>query len=92
MVDLEEPTTRDWHAELGLRRIVNAGATLTALGGSLMPPEVVAAMAAGARTWVDYRALQAAVGRHIAETTDNEACYISAGAAAGFRTTRPSAR
>ena len=84
MVDLDDTKVRDLHAELGLRRIVNAGATLTALGGSLMPPEVVEAMAAGARHWVDYPALQAAVGGRIAEITHNEACYISSGAAAGI--------
>lgn len=77
-------TGRDWHGELGLRRIVNAGATLTSLGGSLMPDAVVEAMAAGARQWVDYPALQAAVGGRIAEMTQNEACYISSGAAAGI--------
>lgn len=84
MVRVEKTPVRDWHAGLGLRRIVNAGATLTALGGSLMPPEVVAAMAEGARAWVDYPALQAAVGARIAEMTRNEACYISSGAAAGI--------
>jgi uncharacterized pyridoxal phosphate-dependent enzyme len=84
MVHIEETPVRDWHAELGLRRIVNAAATLTSLGGSLMPPEVVEAMAAGARQWVDYPALQAAVGGRIAEMTHNEACYISSGAAAGI--------
>jgi uncharacterized pyridoxal phosphate-dependent enzyme len=87
MVDISESRTRDWHAELGLRRIINAGATLTALGGSLMPPEVVDAMVAGAETWVDYPALQAAVGERIAEMTHNEACYISSGAAAGITMT-----
>jgi L-seryl-tRNA(Ser) seleniumtransferase len=78
-----ETRTRDWHAELGLRRIVNASATLTSLGGSLMPPEVVEAMAAGARQFIDYPELQRTVGARIAEMTHNEACYISSGAAAG---------
>lgn len=48
---------RDWMGELGLRPVINAAATLTALGGSLMPPEVVDAMAAGAGHFVDYREL-----------------------------------
>lgn len=70
--------------ELGLRPVINAAATLTALGGSLMPPEVVEAMAEGARHFVDYRELQAAVGAKIADLTHNEATYISSGAAAGI--------
>jgi L-seryl-tRNA(Ser) seleniumtransferase len=75
--------SRNWLAELGLRRVVNASATLTSLGGSLMPPEAVAAMAAGAEQFVDYRELQAAVGARVAALTNNEAVYISSGAAAG---------
>jgi L-seryl-tRNA(Ser) seleniumtransferase len=84
MVGMSEIITkRNWLEELGLRRVINASATLTALGGSLMPPEVVSAMAAGAEQFVDYRALQAAVGTRVAELTHNEAAYISSGAAAG---------
>ncbi|HLU34991.1 MAG TPA: aminotransferase class V-fold PLP-dependent enzyme [Thermomicrobiales bacterium] len=75
--------TRDLHAELGLRRVINAAATLTSLGGSLMPPEVIEAMAEGARQFVDYNALHTAVGARIAEMTQNEAAFISSGAAAG---------
>ena len=75
---------RAWLDELGLRPVINASATLTRLGGSLMPPPVVEAMVAGARAWVDLPALQRAVGRRIAELTHNEACYISSGAAAGI--------
>jgi L-seryl-tRNA(Ser) seleniumtransferase len=74
---------RNWLTELGLRRVINASATLTSLGGSLMPPEAVAAMAAGAEQFVDYRELQAAVGARVAAVTNNEAVYISSGAAAG---------
>ena len=33
---------------LGLRPVINASATLTKLGGSVMPPEVVEAMQQGA--------------------------------------------
>ena len=79
----ETMTTRNWLNELGLRRVINAAATLTSLGGSLMPPEVVAAMAAGAAQFIDYRDLQTRVSARIAEITHNEAAYISSGAAAG---------
>ena len=69
---------------LGLRPVINASATLTTLGGSVMPPSVVAAMIEGAKSFVDWPNLQRAVGRRIAERTHNEACYISSGAAAGI--------
>ena len=74
----------DIYDELGVRKIINGNATLTSLGGSLMPPEVVAAMAEAARYFVDIDELQEKVGRKIAEWTKNEAAYISCGAAAGL--------
>ncbi|MBI1296147.1 aminotransferase class V-fold PLP-dependent enzyme [bacterium] len=70
--------------KLGLRPIINASATLTKLGGSVMPPEVVEAMVDGARHYVDYHELQRRVGERIAELTHNEAAYVSSGAAAGL--------
>ena len=75
---------RDWLQELGLRPVINAAATLTSLGGSVMPPEVVEAMTVGARHFVDYRELQASVGARIATLTNNEAAHVSSGAAAGI--------
>jgi L-seryl-tRNA(Ser) seleniumtransferase len=75
---------RDWHRELGLRPVINAAATLTRLGGSLMPPPVVEAMAAGARHFVELDTLQRAVGSRIAHLTHNEAAYVSSGAAGGI--------
>src|SRR5437660_11479118 len=71
--------------DLGVRRVINAAATLTRLGGSLMPPVAVAAMAEGAERFIDLPELQRAVGSRIAELTNNEACYVSSGAAAGMR-------
>ncbi len=69
---------------LGLRPILNASATLTKLGGSVMPPEVVDAMVDAARSYVDYHEMQRRVGERIAELTQNEAAYVSSGAAAGL--------
>lgn len=74
----------DIYDRLGVRKIINGNATLTMLGGSLMPPEVVAAMAEAAQSFVDIDELQRAAGRTIAEWTHNEAAYISSGAAAGL--------
>ncbi|HEX9439249.1 MAG TPA: aminotransferase class V-fold PLP-dependent enzyme [Roseiflexaceae bacterium] len=72
------------YEELGIKRIINAAATLTRLGGSRMPPPVVEAMVAGAQAFVDLLELQARVGARIAELTQNEACYVASGAAAGL--------
>ena len=72
------------YAELGIEPVINAAATLTRLGGSRMPPPVVAAMAGAAEAFVDLPELQRVVGRRIAELTGNEAAYVTAGAAAGI--------
>ncbi|HZO89430.1 MAG TPA: aminotransferase class V-fold PLP-dependent enzyme [Chthonomonadaceae bacterium] len=74
----------DIYEELGVRPVINAFATLTRLGGSRMPPEVVAAMAEASRSFVDLEELQRRVGERIAELTHNEAAYVCAGAAAGL--------
>ena len=72
------------YEDLGLRPVINGYATVTRLGGSLMPPPVVEAMIEASRQFVDLEDLQAAVGRRIAELTRNEAAYVSSGAAAGL--------
>ena len=77
-------TAREWLAELDSRPVINAAATLTALGGSLMPPEVRTAMVEAAATFVDLHELQRKVGARSAELTHNEAAYGSSGAAAGI--------
>jgi len=74
----------DIYGQLGVRKIINGNATLTALGGSLMPPQVLATMAAAAQHFVDIDELQEKVGKKIAEWTHNEAAYVSCGAAAGL--------
>ena len=70
--------------ELGLRTVINASGTLTRLGGSRMAPEVLAAMAAAAASFVLIDALQARAGEIIAEVTGAEAGYVVTGAAAGL--------
>ncbi|MDX1935171.1 MAG: aminotransferase class V-fold PLP-dependent enzyme [Capsulimonadales bacterium] len=69
---------------LGLRPIINACATLTRLGGSRMPPEVLAAMQEAAQCFIDLNELQRRAGARIAELTGNEAAYLCTGAAAGL--------
>jgi L-seryl-tRNA(Ser) seleniumtransferase len=70
--------------ELGVRPLINASATLTRLGGSIMPREVVEAMVDASRHFVNLDELQRRVGERIAELTQNEAAYVSSGAAAGI--------
>src|SRR5712691_8610098 len=41
------------YADLGVRPFINAAGTITRLGGSRMPPEVLAAMQAAAGAFVD---------------------------------------
>ena len=74
----------DIYDELGVRKIINGSATLTMLGGSVMPPEVLEAMTQAAQHFVDIDDLQEKAGKQIAEWTHNEAAYISCGAAAGM--------
>jgi L-seryl-tRNA(Ser) seleniumtransferase len=72
------------YRRIGVEPIVNGATTMTYLGGSLMPPEVLDAMRQASESFVDLYELQGAVGRRIAELTHNEAAFISGGAAAGM--------
>ncbi len=72
------------YRDLRLRPLINAYATVTKYGGSLMPPEVLTAMGEAARAFVDLAALQRSVGQRLAELTRNEAAYVTSGAAAGI--------
>lgn len=74
----------DVYRRIGVEPIINGATTMTYLGGSLMPPEVVDAMRQASECFVDLYELQAAVGRRIAELTRNEAAFVSGGAAAGL--------
>lgn len=72
------------YSELDILPVINANATLTRLGGSLMPPEVLEAMMEAAKVFVELPELQRRVGNRIALLTQNEACYVSSGAAGGI--------
>jgi L-seryl-tRNA(Ser) seleniumtransferase len=72
------------YRRIGVEPIVNGATTMTYLGGSLAPPEVLDAMRQASESFVDLYELQSAVGRRIAELTHNEAAFISGGAAAGM--------
>src|SRR3954465_11107557 len=72
------------YEELGVRRVLNANATLTRLGGSVLAPGVAEAMAEAGRAFVDLVALQRAVGTEIARLTRNAGGCVACGAAAGL--------
>lgn len=69
-------------SRLGVPTVINGAGTLTRLGGSLMAPEVTAAMSEAAQSSVRIDELQVAVGRQIAAATGAEAGLVTSGAAA----------
>ena len=77
-------TSSDPYANLGVRRLINAAGALTRLGGAVMAPEVMAAMAAASRASVDIGELQDAASTRIAEATGAEAGLVTTGAAAAL--------
>jgi D-glucosaminate-6-phosphate ammonia-lyase len=74
----------DPYAALGVRRRINAAGALTRLGGAVMSPEVVEAMAAASRASVDIGELQDAASVRIARATGAEAGLVTTGAAAAL--------
>jgi len=72
------------YEKLGVKQYINAAATLTMYGGSVMPDEVVAAMEEASKSYVDLLDLHRKAGDYIAGLTNNEAAFVSNGAAAGI--------
>lgn len=72
------------YQELGLQDVIVATGNFTELGGSLMPEEVLEAMRAAARSFVNMHALHERAGQVIADLTGAEAGYVTSGAAAGL--------
>jgi L-seryl-tRNA(Ser) seleniumtransferase len=75
----------DVYGLLGVSPIINAAGTITALGGSLMPPEVVAAWNAAAKHFVPLAELQDRVGERIAKLLGVEAALVTTGAAGAMQ-------
>ncbi len=80
----ESATGRDVIQELGVRSFINAGGTFTAYTGSLMRPEVVAAMQVASRKFVKLEDLHEAVGRRIAELLSCPAALVTSGCASAL--------
>ena len=81
----EKPTAsskkHDYFEELGVTRVINAGATMTFLSGSLMMPETLEAINATAHDFADMYELQDKVGAKMAEMLHCEAAMVTSGAA-----------
>src|SRR5438132_9770103 len=77
-----EPARNDTvYQSLGVKHVINATGTVTFLGGSLMPPEVVAAWIHASRHFVNLFDLQDRVGERIAQLIGVEAALVTTGAA-----------
>jgi uncharacterized pyridoxal phosphate-dependent enzyme len=72
------------YARLGVRPIINGMGTVTVVGGSLMPPEVVAAMEEASRHFVSLPELQEKAGAHVASLLGVPAAMVTAGAASAI--------
>lgn len=72
------------YEDLGVRPLINAWGTVTAVGGSLMAPEVLEAMREASTAFVDLHELHRKAGRHIAASFGVDAACVSSGAAAGL--------
>ena len=72
---------------LGVRPFINACGTITTLGGSIMPPQVVQAMVDASQHFVPLIELHEKVGQRIAKLTGNEGAFVCAGAASGMTLT-----
>lgn len=71
------------YERLGVKKRINAAANGTSIGGSIMFPEVVAAMQEAGQSYVSIPELLERAGNRIAELSGVDACTITNGAAAG---------
>src|SRR5438093_7335284 len=74
----------DVYQSIGVRPLINARGTYTIISGSLMLPEVRAAIDAAAQHYVHLDELMAAIGARLAELTKAESGMVSSGCAAAL--------
>lgn len=74
----------DPYKTLGVRRLINAATTLTALGGTVLADEVVEAMIGASTSCVSMDELHAAASTRLATLTNNEDAYVTSGCAAAL--------
>ena len=75
---------RDYLAELGIRPVINCQGVVTTLTGSLLPPEVVAAMNAVSRHFVNLGDLNEKAGAQMARMLRCEDAMVTCGAASAI--------
>jgi L-seryl-tRNA(Ser) seleniumtransferase len=75
---------REYFAELGVRPFINAAGTYTAMTSSLMPPEVLDAIAYASRHYVTLDELHDRIGEKIASLLECEAAMVTSGAASAL--------
>src|SRR5262245_2164791 len=83
---VESPATAaaELYRELGVTPVINARGNLTVLGGALLSPQVLAAMEAANRYFVDMETLLAQAGRRVAALLGCEGAYVTPGCAAAL--------
>ena len=74
----------DIYDRLKVKKLLNARGTLTTLGGSTMPPEVLEAMQEASRAYVNIDELLRKAGERIAELIGVDGAFITSGAAAAL--------
>ena len=84
LVTAPEQATASIYDQIGVRTIINAAGATTAVGGTLMPQEVIDAMISASKSFVLLDELNRAVGKKIAEVTGAEDGYVTAGSAAAM--------
>jgi len=75
---------RDYFREMGVRPFINAAGTYTAMTASLMPADVMAAMAYASKHYVMLDELHDKIGERIATLLHCEAAMVTAGAASAM--------
>jgi len=76
--------TPDIYKELNISRVINAFEAVTLYGGSIMRPEVRAAMANATEGYYHVPSLNKAISQKIAKLTGNEAAFITSGTSASL--------
>lgn len=79
----ENGTAMSIYSSLGLESAINSSGKMTALGGSVLAPEVTDAMAAAGREHVVIADLMVEAGRWIAGVVGTEDACVSSGASSG---------
>ena len=72
------------YEEHNIPTLINAAGEKTWLGGSQMPPEVLAAIKEASESYATIQDVEAGASELISEITGSEAGYVSSGAAAGI--------